>query len=142
MDKSTREALQYNWRKIKKDDYENLFRSFSDFSEWSLSNGFFYGARLIRIDQCKGWSRENCKWVEIEKRSKRSCTDRIAMEIQWNKFVSPIRKRYKKELDSILDGDPIVKQPEPPKEETGKVFFQYEHPDLIREGIVFVGGTK
>lgn len=72
---------------------------------------FFYGARLIRIDQCKGWSRENCKWVEIEKRSKRSYTDMISMEIQWNKFVSPIRKRYKKELDSILEGKPIVKEP-------------------------------
>ena len=138
MDQSTKNNLQYVWRKILKDDSENRFHGFRDFAEWSLDNGFVYGAKLRRIDSEKGWSRENCEWIVVGKRSIRYYKDLKKMQMQWDKFATPLRRRYKKELESILDGLPIVKEPEPPKEQIGKSFFRYEHPDLVREGIQWV----
>lgn len=142
MDRSTRNNLQYNWRKINRDDSENLFLGFRDFADWSLENGYDYGMRLYMIDPDKGWSRDNCEWIDIEKGPEQPCRVMREMAKQWDKFIIPIRKRFAKELECIREGKPIITEPEPPEDQIGKVFFQYEHPDLIREGIIFVGGAK
>jgi hypothetical protein len=45
------------------------------------------------------------------------------MAIAWEKMMQPLRKKYMKQLRQI--------------EENKRQFFYYEHPDLVREGIVF-----
>lgn len=134
MDKSTKYNLQYYWGKIRNDGSENRFREFRHFAAWSLENGYDYGKKIRMIDPNKGWSKDNCEWIEIEEQ--RSSAMRACVK-QWDKFIIPIRKRFEKELECIREGRPIEIEPEPPKEQIGKVFFRYEHPDLVREGIVW-----
>lgn len=44
------------------------------------------------------------------------------LELRWG-MMQPIRKKYAKQLAQI--------------ESSKRQFFRYEHPDLVREGIVF-----
>lgn len=49
---------------------------------------------------------------------------------EWDSLVGPIREKYRDTLKRIAAE----------KEKAGKKqYFQYEHPDLVREGIVFDG---
>ena len=43
------------------------WRKFSNFAEWSLSNGFKPGLSIDRIDTNKGYNPENCRYITLEK---------------------------------------------------------------------------
>ena len=50
---------------------------------------------------------------------------RKALAEKWDRMMQPIRERYAEQLQEI--------------ESSKRIFFRYEHPDLVREGIVWSG---
>ena len=101
---------------------QNGFASLEDFIEWAASEKYAVGMKLERIDAKKPYSRDNCVMAAIygdEEYQQRL----ISM---WESVMKPIRERFKRELEEIERRKP-----------KGKEYFQYEHPDLVREGIVF-----
>lgn len=119
--------LWHRYKRLTETKTNVQFRDVKDFIAWSKQSGYQYGMKLIRLDERKPWSKSNCKWVENEPNSPTSIRKRQGLAKQWDEFITPIRERYKG-----------WKPPEPPQPK-GKECFRYEHPDLVREGIVWTG---
>lgn len=53
------------------DDWKNNFKAFYD---WAMANGYNDGLSIDRIDNDKGYSSDNCRWVtmEIQSNNRRS----------------------------------------------------------------------
>ena len=119
-------AIGYVYARIKGTRFSVEFDSLADFYEWSKESGWDYGKRLRRLDQNKGYSRENCIWMDAEKARRYDSRDGLAI-IRWNDTVARIRECLK----NLPPYDPVKQQ------RNGREFFQYEHPDLVREGIEF-----
>lgn len=98
-----------------------LFENMTEFVNWSFAVGAQYGQKLRRIDPDGPWSPDNCIWVDKQKK-KRHGIEAAKMKKQWDEFITPIRERY--------FGN---------NAEHKREFFQYEHPDLVREGILWTG---
>ena len=49
------------------DEWRNSFKAYSD---WALSNGYKEGLQIDRIDNYKGYSPENCRWVTQKENNK------------------------------------------------------------------------
>ena len=111
---------------MKRSGYAVEFDSFDAFVQWAKGK-FGYGLTLERIDKTKGWSAENLRWYN-PKQDEASIASRRQQAIQWEKIMQPLRKKYAKELAAIQANRRRV--------------FQYEHPDLLREGIVFVANQS
>lgn len=124
-DKSDYAAIRYVYTGIKGQKFPVEFKDFADFFEWSKESGWDYGKRLRRLDQSKGYSRENCIWMDTEKTYKFDETNKLAR--QWDEFVNRVRENLK----NLPPYDPVKQQ------RNGREFFRYEHPDLEREGIVW-----
>jgi hypothetical protein len=103
-----------------------------------MSNGYKYGRRLHRIDKGREYSPDNMEWVDVDVDSKSSELVKQKAIAKWNRFIEPIRERYQEELDRLEE---IEKQERTQKEQPAREFFQYEHPDLVREGICFISET-
>jgi hypothetical protein len=136
MDKSTKDVLEYWWRKMRESSIPCLFESFDEFCKWSVANGYQYGLRLRRIDQNLEYSPDNCIWTELQY-SKIIQAKRKQYIDRWDRLVQPIRERYKEYLEAM--NNPVTEQP---KQGTQvRETFKYEHPDLEREGICFISET-
>jgi len=48
---------------------EEWKNSFMAFYEWSMANGFEQGLTIDRIDNNKGYSPDNCRWVDMKVQS-------------------------------------------------------------------------
>lgn len=102
------------------------FDSLDDFLKWAKGK-YAYGMTLERIDINGPFSPDNCRFVEKHK----SLHAREHMQKSaeaWEKFAAPIRERYAKQIEEI--------------QRRGTTVFRYEHPDLVREGIVFEGSRS
>lgn len=119
--------LWHRYKRLTETQKNVRFRDAKDFIAWSKQAGYQYGMELIRMDDSRAWSKTNCAWVDNAPNSRTSLRIRKKLVRQWDEFITPIREQY-------TDWKP----PEPPKPKA-KEYFRYEHPDLIREGIVWTG---
>lgn len=124
-DKSDYNAISYVYSGLQRTKCPIEFDSLADFYEWSKESGWDYGKKLRRLDPDKGYSRENCIWMD---EVKYISSDDPAIK-RWDEFVNRVRENLKN-----------LPPPEPAKEQPkGREFFRYEHPDLERDGIVWSG---
>lgn len=65
------------------------WNDFEPFWKWSIENGYCYGLSLDRIDNSKGYSPENCRWVEW----KEQCNNRRSnILIEYNGETKTLKK--------------------------------------------------
>lgn len=64
---------------------EEWKNSFSAFKEWALSSGYADNLQLDRIDNEKGYSPDNCRWITREENLKKEVQDRINREYEKRK---------------------------------------------------------
>lgn len=115
------EVLSLRWSMMQRSGYSVEFESFDAFLKWAKGK-FDYGLTLERIDRHKGWNPQNCRWYNPQK-NEADLADRRQQAIRWEHMMAPLRKKYAKQLQAI--------------EANKRQFFRYEHPDLVREGIVW-----
>ena len=115
--------LKLIWQQMRRSGYSIEFESPDDFIQWARGK-YKYGLTVKRIDKNKPWSADNCHFIDPRKDEKSQEYHR-SMVVAWEKMMQPLRKKYMKQLRQ--------------NEENKRQFFYYEHPDLVREGIVFEG---
>lgn len=117
------QVLELRWNMMKRSGYSVEFASFDDFLKYAKGK-FAYGLTMERIDKHEGWYPANIRWYDPHK-DEASLASRRQQAVRWKKMMQPIRKKYAKQLENIKVNE--------------RRFFRYEHPDLVREGIVFEG---
>jgi hypothetical protein len=87
--------------------YRDIFPTFQEFYDWSMSNNFVCGARLARKDPSKPYTQDNCLWVLPEGKEQHMTVDeRKEIIDRWNETVNRIRVHYglepfeRKEIES------------------------------------------
>ena len=135
MNNEISKAMYYWWRKLRDTKAPNLFDSFGEFCNWSVANGYEYGTVLRRIDPSLAYSPDNCIWSELQYRKKFTQSELKEYIARWDNFVNPIRERFRNELEAVQNSAEEQPRRIPKVRET----FKYEHPDLVREGIVWIG---
>lgn len=118
------DTLRHKYDRIVHSGIPFEWTSFDAFCKWCQETGWEYGKRLHRVDPSGPYSSENCVWDGTI--SAPVTETKSALIRQWDEFATPIRERYKPWLDEIERKKPKSRE-----------FFRYEHPDLVREGIVF-----
>jgi len=78
------------------------------FKAWALSNGYTDNLTIDRIDNSKGYSPENCRWVSMKEQSnnRRSCrfikyNNKTQNLKQWCEELGLSYKRTKDRLDKL-----------------------------------------
>ena len=56
--------------------YCTSWEKFTPFKEWALSNGYNESLTLERVDNDKGYSPQNCKWVTRKEQSRNTSNNR------------------------------------------------------------------
>lgn len=118
------------------------FDSFDTFAKWSSENGFQPYAQLRRNEPNEPHGPDNSFWYVkppyqpvpkhdytckfCEGCTKGTCQKLLGGCKEWRKWF----------VDNWNEN--ICRKPKP-KEPAKKEYFRYEHPDLVREGIVFEG---
>ena len=75
--------------------YREIFDSFNEFYDWSMSHGFEIGAQLMRWDDRKPWQPDNCYWKATKEKNVPLYGDEQRERIaKWNKTVNRIRIHY------------------------------------------------
>lgn len=95
------QTLRHKFARMRKDDIPCEFPDLDSFLRWSADQGYQFGMKLERLDKDSPWSPENCRWSEPVVKGTTARHDQ-ALALQWDEFVAPIRKRYRKELEEIL----------------------------------------
>lgn len=128
-----RDRLQKRYWKIPKKD--NGFTDSKTFVDWSEESGYEYGKILKKKNPDGQWSPGNCEWVDVPK-SPKSEIRRQELIKQWDDFIIPTRKALEPVFETLES-----RKNSPPHQEQkpGREKFRYEHPDLVREGIVWTG---
>lgn len=50
-------------------------KGFYNFNSWALNNNYKLGLTIDRIDNNKGYSPDNCRWVNNQQQSRNKCTN-------------------------------------------------------------------
>ena len=94
----------YGGRGIKVCDEWN---EFINFYEWSMKNGYKEGLSIDRIDVDKGYSPENCRWVDMKTQQRNRRNNRIieynGMSLciaEWSEVTGLHRKTIAYRLDN------------------------------------------
>lgn len=53
------------------------WEKYENFRDWALSNGYQNDLTIDRIDNDKGYSPENCRWITMKKQSNNRRTNRV-----------------------------------------------------------------
>lgn len=86
-DKNHKSYLRYGAFGVKVcDEWRNDFISFMN---WSYSNGYKESLSLDRIDNSKGYSPDNCRWVEWREQANNRTSNRL---ISYKGKTQPIKK--------------------------------------------------
>lgn len=149
--------LYCRYRTRIKDD--STFESFDDFLRWVSESGFRKGCWIVKKNESlpHGW--DNSDWVEVvrarpvqektEPSEEQTETEpetvrdfckncnRKELFCQYNhkSGCKSWQENFERYWNKYIHRE--VKLPEKKPEKKAKEYFRYEHPDLVREGIVF-----
>ena len=141
-------------RKFYRRLYDSDWERADDFVKWCSENGYESGLWLCRYDESKPHGPEN-SYFRVPKIRKSIKEDKCRRKEERKNFVSPFcvgcqnfcpgsgscgceewQEYFKNNWDKNISIAP--KKPEPKSVvQEGPMVFRYEHPDLVREGIVF-----
>lgn len=134
---STDEVTSISVRYYKMDGKEN-WDGLDDFCKWLRENGHRRGAHLQKRDHSKPHSPENSFFKELEHTEEKAqegvCAD-CSHEVCVN--ISQGCLQWRQEFTDNWNHNIHRKKNEKPP--IKREWFRYEHPDLVREGIVFAG---
>lgn len=126
-DRVAKDCLRKKYDTMKRSGAEVYWETVQEFMDWCAESGWTYGLKLKRLDFDKGYTPDNLIWVE----AKGDPQVLEQMKNQWEAGVGPVREKLRPYLDAIAK-----------KKAAPVTVFRYEHPDLVREGIVWTGGAK
>lgn len=69
------------------DEWKSAPYGYLTFKEWSLNNGYDDSKSIDRIDNDKGYSPDNCRWITHEEQQWNRMNNHF---IQWEKYVFPM----------------------------------------------------
>jgi hypothetical protein len=102
------------------------FDSFDDFCAWAVSAGYQDGKKMCRKSKAGPFSADNCFFTDMGVRTWETEAEKAAA--QWDAFITPIREQHRETLERLNEQNRKV---------STTTVWRYEHPDLVREGIVF-----
>lgn len=132
----------YSLRRI----YETIrpdgdFASMDDFMDWAVAY-YKVGYTVYKRDLTKPYSKKNCYWYYAVKKSDiitspfcEGCTENMPVCETKGCF------KYRCAFVNNWNENICIKPKDAPTEKDTKEYFQYEHPDLAREGICFISET-
>ena len=137
------------YRYFRDSDWERA----DDFVKWCSENGWERGLRLCRIDKAKPHGPDNSFFKPRELTKKAQLQDNRRRKEERKNLVSPFCEgcttgcrntaigcdEYRAWWEKNWDQNICIAQQVPKQEPGARRVFRYEHPDLVREGIVFVG---
>jgi hypothetical protein len=117
-DSESVELMYYRYKYLLNKGHQVEWKSFDEFLLWCKGT-WDPGMTLRRIDEELPYGPSNCIWVPMSG----SEDYRKRMASKWDSIMAPIRRRYQQEIQEAKNRK--------------REYFQYEHPDLVREGIVW-----
>lgn len=113
------ENMYNRWMYLVKQGKPTEWKNFEEFLRWCKAT-YEPGTSLHRIDEVKPYCPTNCEWKPMTN----SVQYRKHLADKWDRIMVPIRQRYEKQIREV-------------QEKKAQQYFRYEHPDLVREGIVW-----
>lgn len=143
------------------EETKNLYRKFWDmkndtewenyieFMEWASKNGYEKGKRLVKIDPSKKHGPKNSIYFNPDPvvSVKKSKEKRASIK---SPYCANCNSEYCRRMNGAVGcigwqkywiknwNENIYIPPIEPEDPNTKRFWQYEHPDLVREGICFI----
>lgn len=142
--------LSKRWqRKISKDcEWED----FNSFLFWCSVSGYKKGRELRRNDPESPHGPGNSYWYSLDEKRKREEQERIRQKkLRQSTFCQGCSRVCQNNGSGCKEWEEwfvknwnrnIHRKPKEPEAPQGKQYFRYEHPDLVREGIVFEHSTE
>lgn len=134
MTKTKRFALARTFGSLQRVGCE--WESFEDFCQWAESQGYRTGLTIYALNQNKPHGPDNSylyyKGLDLPDIKSPFCEGCTRKYCPGNKVgCAEYRSKWKKNWN-----ENICRKPKEPAKPTGREVFRYEHPDLVREGIV------
>ena len=90
---------RYGNRGIKMCD--EWLKDFLSFYKWSMDNGYTDDLSIDRIDNNKGYSPDNCRWVTIEVQSNNKCSNHIIFDGEEHLTIAQMAKKHNIDKDLL-----------------------------------------